>query len=337
MNHLETEVNHKGYIDDQGQSVRESLLVKWRRPIAAATASIMLATGVGALAEEDKTLPQNSETSTEAGLNGIETPEEVLQKQGIENNETGQVIAETLNSTETEKSPEQVIAENIINYLNEAPGYTDEEIKSGLITIKNEETEDLGLIHTRNIQGIFLGSLEDSVGDNLFLLLGVKDVNQKRFVTSVRIPLYVLNDTASPFKFTVANLNSLSLNNGGSGFQTKDSSAITDRLDDCLGRNLVVNLNTDKITSREIDKGKNCGANSLRYIEEIKEAVYYTRSLDADVFRNSLKLEYPDPNLKIFRIDTGSDEPSIITSLNSLVVDNISTRIPVILGMSSYL
>ncbi len=331
MKNIETEVNSQGYLDNQGQSVRESLLIKWRRPIAAATASVMLATGMGSLAEENKTLPQNPETSTEAGLNGIETPEEVLQKQGIV------TIAETLNPTETEKSPEQVIAENIINYLNEAPGYTDEEIKSGLITIKSEETEDLGLIHTRNVQGIFLGSLKDSVEDNLFLLLGVKDVNQKRFVTSVRVPLYVLDDTASPFKFTVTNLNSLNLSSGGSGFQTKDNSTIINRLDDCLGRNLVVNLNTDKITSKEIAKGKNRGANSLRYIEEIKETVYYTRSLNADVFRNSLELEYPDPKLKIFRIDTGSDEPLIITSLNSLVFDNISISIPVILGMSSFL
>ena len=108
-----------------------------------------------------------------------------------------------LGSIEKEKKPEEIIAENIVSFLKAETPHTDEEIKSELFTgPKPEKIVDLGLIsYGSYIQGRFLGYLKTEDKENLLLFIGLKNRKQDRFVTALRLPLYLYEDKAVPHDF----------------------------------------------------------------------------------------------------------------------------------------
>lgn len=368
MNHIESEVNSQGYIDNKGQPIKESIFVRFRRPIAAAAASIMMASGIGAMAEPTST---SSETigaiSSEDSLNGVETPEQVLQSKGIgdvlanadngpvtnvdigvevSTDENDQPMIETLSGrskTEAEKTSEEILIENCVSFLNNESPNTDSDIVNGLMTLTSseekmagisvgEDIKDIGRIYTRNVQGRLLGYLETSDKKNLLIFLGTKDCDGERFVTAVRVPLYVMEDNSTTFRFTINSIPDLLYTRSkGSSAQIKDSNPLIGVLESELNDNIIVNLYTDEITKSDLKDAKKVGTVMLEYANDMKKSVFCARSLDADVFDNGIKLEYPDPGMGLWSI---SNAESVDTRLFKRLTDGSVENVPIILGLT---
>jgi len=244
-------------------------------------------------------------------------------------NESGEAAAKTLEWREQERTPEQMIAENIMNYLNGAPGYTDEEIKKGLIVWSLEKTDDLGLINTRDVQGIFLGYVNRNDG-NLLLFLGTKDVDKNRIVTIVRMPFYGIGDKTAPLKFCLI-VNSSRVYVGDTSshsdmLETKDTEKALLALEKQKNRNMVFSLSVDKVTDEEIQRAASFNSETeMIYAGELKETVYCSRSLDALVYKNGVeKLEYKDPGRKLWLLEDSSSLDNAEAFVGAATVGDIS-------------
>jgi hypothetical protein len=253
-------------------------------------------------------------------------------------NENGEPVIVPLEgtvNTEIEKSAEQIIAENIVGFLNEAPGYTDEEIKLGLITLKTEKTDDLGLIHSPYVQGRMLGYTKTITGDNLLIFFGTKDKERERFVTVARIPLYTVCDSLSPIKFRTGVLGSNEWSGGiPSGSAIKDEVILINTLNREINRNVLFGLIAKEPTAKEIKKYGTCDS-SMTYLNEMKENVFYTRSLNAAVYRNGIsKLDYKDPGLNLWKITPESINTDFVENkVNLLLTNNGVVNVPVSIGL----
>lgn len=241
-------------------------------------------------------------------------------------------------SQETEKTSKQLVVENVISFFNSASEFTDEEIKRKLMVYLTEEQknkgmtslddiQDIGRFSLSNVQGTLLGYLETVDGENLLLFMGFKDINLERFVTAVRIPLYLVEDEKIPVKFSINVKDNLLFNHGQNSFlQVKERESILYALDECLNSNIVFGLYTKEITNKEIEEARRYGGSVLRYAGEMEDNIYYARSLQAEVFSNGIKLEYSDPGRKIWKVDkTQLVDQNLFKGLVDGNVDNVPT------------
>lgn len=247
-----------------------------------------------------------------------------------------------LGTIENEKKPEQIIAENVVSFLKAETPHTDEEIKSRLIILSTEKTDDIGVANLDGIQGSLLGFLETEDKENLLMFLGTKDINKERFVTVVRAPLYAILNSSNPLVFNVNQLkgsNYFGSTEGGG--PVKDKETIINALSTQLNRNLVFLPSTGNVTNKIIDEYKKYGENCIKYLNDMKQNVPYVRSLFYDLYRNEEQktnlVRFEDPGLKIRKIridDIGVDNVSdIIGSWKNS--DMVS--IPIILGIRFFL
>lgn len=228
----------------------------------------------------------------------------------------------------------QAIVENIVAFLNAESPHTDDEIKSRLIMLPYEMTTDLGLIHTRNVQGELLGYVSRDDG-NLLLFLGVKDVKKSRMITPVRIPIYAIDDDSSPLQFSLTGSKDRNLGNGGGSgtiaAMTKDSADILRVLDFNVNKNVMVTMSTDKITKDDLKRAAKYNSKTeTKYVNELKEGIYFSRSLDAMVYRNGIeKLEYKDPKRKLWLLTTDTTLDDAVPFVDEVAVGDI-TNVPFI-------
>lgn len=281
-------------------------------------------------------------------LKGIKTSNDALQSMGI----TSGLYEESpsgISLNEKEKTSEQIIAGNMLSFLSSETPNTDEEIKSGLMVSLSEEEiipgsvgaeiiDDLGLIRKRNIQGRMLGYLVTSDSDNLVLFLGVKDTKRERFVTAVRVPLYVVEDSEAPFKFSIDSKNNLVFGNrDGSTYEmTKDRDVLTDVLDNNTNENLMVNLYTDKLTNADLKSAEKYGSSTVKYANEMRDNIYCSRSLDFSVYRNGIDLEFDDSEYTNHNVDLWkiNDVSAINDNLFKNLVNGGVDNVPIILGLT---
>jgi len=260
-------------------------------------------------------------------------------------------ITTGLEMTRKEGTLEQVIVENMLSYLKVISPNTDAEIASGLmVSLSKEEIipgavggeiiVDLGLIRRRNVQGRLLGYLVTSDGDNLVLFLGIKDTNRERFITAVRIPLYVMEDSNTPFKFSIDSKKSLVFGShdvGATYERTKERDVLTGVLDNNINRNVVVNLYTDIISKADLNSTKNYGVSTfVRYVNEMIGNIYCSRSLDFSVYRNGIDLEFDDSEYTDHKVDIWetNDVSAINDNLFKVLLNGAVDNVPIILGMA---
>lgn len=247
-------------------------------------------------------------------------------------NENGQPVIVPLEgsgSGEVEKKQEQMIIENMVSFLrNESPN-ADENIKDSLLTFYQEETEDIGLINERNVQGRLLGCSRTIDGRNLVLVLGVKDTKKVRFITLVRVPIYDV-ENPNTYGFPVSVLDDLSYIGGSaSSMDVKSGEFIEGVLRGNFNRNIIVNLYTDKVTNDDIKRAKKVG--NVEYVDEMKKNVSFSKSLAAKVYRNNISLEFNNPKSKLVMYKNIPDiDDTLVKSFPSIDVSNI----PIILGLT---
>ena len=238
-----------------------------------------------------------------------------------------------LGVTENDKKPEQIVAEDIVGYLNSETPHTDEEIKYGLfIGPKPEKIVDLGLIkYGDKLQGRFLGYLETDDKENLLLFIGLKDRKQDRFVTALRLALYVYENENLTHGFRLFEFGGLNITSGGKMTKLKDKKEILFILDSLVGKNVAADL----VTEKSENVPKNVGSVIIRLAEEInKVTVNVSRSLAYDSFSNGIKLDYSDPKKKVFTIKDGSND-EVTSILSDLVSDNKKVvNVPIIPAIS---
>ncbi|MCW1948833.1 MAG: hypothetical protein KIH89_000050 [Candidatus Shapirobacteria bacterium] len=394
---MELEVNSKGYIDNRGQPVKESIFARFKKPIAAAAASMMMASGIGAMAEETTPtvdnptkiesevasevlgkdempqLPEDNSNESEvnttegeittkgvgdllanadngvvtSGDVGVEVPNnnggEVQYASNVVNNNEKSAVKtlEGVGTTETERTLEEITIKNAVNYLNAAPattegdiGYTDEDIKNKLIILNDENTDGLGLAHTQNIQGIYLGYLENQINNNFFLIIGTQNKKKDRFVTALKIPLIPLCDPACPLKFNITQLKGRNWFAGSvSTSSTKNKEVLSSFLSSMIGSDFILDLYTDKVETADINNVRSYGDSTVNYVTDLQTNYLFSRSLTYELYRSAIgKSKFKDPGLTTWQIKNGADINQVTSSILALNTIDVST-IPVTLGV----
>ena len=218
-----------------------------------------------------------------------------------------------LGTVENEKRPEQIVAGEIVGYLNSETPNTDEEIKSEVFNVSWKKDFDLGLNVNGDIQGRFLGYLETDDKENLLLFIGLKDRKQNRFVTALRLPLYLYEDKSIPHYFLFDKYWGSDLAGSHSTIKVKDTDKIIDGLDPLVGENVILVMDetySDKAKTKKVLDLYSNNLNLKRFMEEKQEAgIGVARSLLFDSFSNGIRLlDYSDPKKKVFKIKDGIDD-----------------------------
>ena len=224
---------------------------------------------------------------------------------------------------ETEKTPEEMIAENAFDFLISQSPHTDEEINSELIISPYGKYTEIGSFNVGDVQGRLLGYYD--LGDNLLLFMGFKDMNRKRFVTAMRIPLYLIEDSSLPCAFCFVKLDQPSIKGGGKDSIHKNEADIFKILDQLINENLVSSIEGKQSLKFDTDASKKYSdnENAKRFINEHKKNIDYQMTLGSSVCRNHNNPDYKNPNLKLWEIRGGSSKDQITSSISTLISGDV--------------
>lgn len=189
---------------------------------------------------------------------------------------------------------------DICKFINLQFPYSGDEVNKKMLTKSSVKITKFGLVGLSIVEGFLFDYVEKD--ESILMLVGFDAKDNRRFVTTIKIPLYAIIDETSRINFYFYKVKDKLLNSKREEFKLKDSTSITRELSKFKNLPVVFMLMDNHVSDKNMVKARENKV-ELRLMNEINNQVDATRTLLGKVNGNHLTSEYGDYNKNLIIID----------------------------------